>query len=99
MEAPDVEFGLNLLKQFGNEVQVLVTDVVLPGMSGFELSKKVHSLYPRIGVIHISAYGCAEDLDACFDEDAVLRKPITISVLVETVERVLSRDPGNKSVG
>src|SRR5215471_6244184 len=69
MEAPDVEFGLNLLKQFGNEVRVLVTDIALPGMTGFELSRKVRSLYPRIGVIHISAYGCAEAVDACFDED------------------------------
>jgi CheY-like chemotaxis protein len=99
MEAPDAGFALNLLEQFGNEVQVLVTDIVLPGMTGFELSKKVRSLYPRIEVVHISAYGCAETVDACVDEDAVLRKPITISVLVEALERVLRRDPGSRSVG
>ena len=98
MEAPDAEFALNLLKQFGNEVQVLVTDVVLPGMTGFELSREVRSLYPRIRVIHISAYGCAETVDP-FDEDVVLRKPIAISVLVQALESVLKRDPGNTSSG
>ena len=94
MEAPDAEFALNLLKQFRNEVHVLVTDIVLPGMNGFELAKKVRSLYPRIGVIHISAYGCAETVDARCGEDAVLRKPITTSVLVEAVEGTLRKDPG-----
>jgi CheY-like chemotaxis protein len=98
MEAPDAGIALNLLEQFGNEVQVLVTDIVLPEMTGFELSKKVRKLYPRIGVVYISAYGCAETVDDGFDEDVVLRKPITINVLVEALDRVLRRDPGNRSV-
>jgi CheY-like chemotaxis protein len=99
MDAPDAEFAMTLLEQFGDEVQVLVTDIVLPGMTGFELARKVRSLYPRIGVVHISAYGCAEAVDDCFGEHVVLRKPITIGVLVQALERVLRRDPSTGTTG
>jgi len=94
IEALDPETALNLLKQFGNDVQVLVTDIVMPGMNGFELSRRVRRLYPGIGVIYISAYGSAEMTDPQFHDDVVLRKPFATSVLIETIERVLRRHPG-----
>ena len=93
IEASDPEVAFVLLRQFEDEVQVLVTDIVMPSMNGFEFSRKVHSLYPRIGVLHISAYGTAESPDPHPHADVVLRKPITINLLVEALESVLRRPP------
>jgi len=98
-EAPDPEHALSLVKQLGNELDVLVTDIVMPGMNGFELSRRVHSINPKIGVIHMSAYGIAETAGSEFDNDVVLPKPFPISVLVEAVQRVVRRDPGNSGDG
>ena len=95
IEASDPEVAFILLRQFEDEVQVLITDIVMPGMDGFEFSRKVHSLYPRIGVLHISAYCSDEMLDPHPHADVVLRKPITINVLVEALELVLSRARDN----
>jgi len=97
-EAPDPENALSLVKQLGNELHVLVTDIVMPGINGFELSRRVHSMYPKIGIIHMSAYGIAETAGSEFYNDVVLIKPIPISVLVEAVERLVARDRSN-SVG
>ena len=98
-EAPDPEHALSLMKHLGNELDVLVTDIVMPGMNGFELSRRVHRIYPKIGIIHMSAYGIAETAGSEFNNDVVLAKPVPISVLVEAVERLVRRDPGNSGGG
>jgi DNA-binding NtrC family response regulator len=98
-EAPDPEHALSLVKQLGNELDVLVTDIVMRGMNGFELSRRVQSIYPKIGIIRMSAFGIAETAGSEFDSNVVLSKPIPISVLVEAVERVVRRDPGNSGGG
>ena len=90
--APDPEHALNLVKQFGNELDVLLTDIVMPGMNGFEFSRRVRRLHPTISIIYMSAYGVAETADSAFDNDVVLRKPVPISVLVEAVERVVKKN-------
>ena len=98
-EAPNSEHALSLVKQLGDELDVLVTDIVMPGMNGFELSKRVRSIHPRIGIIHMSAYCIAETAGSEFDNDIILPKPISINALVEAVERVVRRDPGNPDDG
>src|SRR5439155_11722577 len=98
-EAANPERALRLVKQLGNELDVLVTDIVMPGMNGFELSKTVRRLCPTIGIIHVSAYGAAETPDPQFGNDVVLSKPIPINVLVDALEQVRRRDPTQPNTG
>lgn len=47
---------LNVCKQFKETIHLLVTDVLLPTMSGRELAEEVVKLRPEIRVIFISGY-------------------------------------------
>ena len=96
-EASSAEHALDLVMQLGNDLDVLVTDIAMPGMNGFELSKTVRCLNPSIVIIYMSAYCLAESDDSGSINDLVLSKPIPITTLVEALEGALRKDADNSS--
>ena len=53
------EEGFKAYRQ--EEPDLVLTDVKMPGMSGLELIKEIHSIDPAIPIIAITAYACADD--------------------------------------
>ena len=53
------EKALELMSQ--DPVDVIISDIQMPGMSGTELFRTVQDLYPDVPVILITAYGSAEE--------------------------------------
>jgi two-component system cell cycle sensor histidine kinase/response regulator CckA len=58
----DALSALEYLEGGRRDVDVLVTDVVMPGMSGLALAEKMMERYPSMGLVLISGY-LAESLD------------------------------------
>ncbi len=56
LEAGEGEQALRLLEQHQEQVHLLLTDVVLPGLRGRELAERVSSLRPGIRLLYISGY-------------------------------------------
>jgi two-component system cell cycle sensor histidine kinase/response regulator CckA len=56
LETDSGEEALDLVRQGGEEIEVVVTDVVMPHMSGRELAEKIAELRPTIPVLFMSAY-------------------------------------------
>jgi PAS domain S-box-containing protein len=83
-ETPDA--GMALLSERSGGVDLLLTDVVLPGMSGRELVERVGALHPEMKVLFMSGYtdeavarhGVLEPglafLQKPFSRDAIIRK-------------------------
>ncbi len=77
-----------------HSIDVLVTDVVMPGMTGPELAERVRALHPSVRVLFISGYvdeGSREGLGGA----TFLTKPFKTRELMETVNRVLAQDVGS----
>ena len=56
------EDGLSALREIRQESpDILLTDLNMPGMSGFELLTEVRSLFPTISVIAMSGAFCGSD--------------------------------------
>jgi DNA-binding response OmpR family regulator len=74
------------------EIDVLVTDLGLPGVSGGELSRTAAALRPEMGVVYVS--GLPKDIavsKGLIGSDAVLvKKPFSADVLVGTLRTVLA---------
>lgn len=60
---------------------ILVSDVVMPGMSGPQLAARVRLIYPDIAVLLISGYLAGQDTDS----EEFLAKPFSVGALLEAV--------------
>jgi two-component system, cell cycle sensor histidine kinase and response regulator CckA len=56
LEAPDGEAGLALARSYPNPIALLITDLVMPGMSGRELAEALAVIRPEMRVLYISGY-------------------------------------------
>ena len=74
-------------------VDLLLTDMVMPGMSGRDLYKELHVLHPELRVIYMSGHTQDPELhrEAETGQADFLQKPFSVNTLVETVRQVLDR--------
>ena len=74
------------------EFDLLLTDVVMPGMDGFDLLRRVKSAYPQIKVIVLTGYARKQSISdfLLYGADEYLAKPFQVHELLAAVDRVTS---------
>jgi two-component system, cell cycle sensor histidine kinase and response regulator CckA len=91
LEAENGESGLRIAESFKEHIDILITDVVMPGIGGRELARKLLLLRPAISVLYLSGY--TEDAvvtrGALGPRTAFLQKPFTLQNLAKKVREVL----------
>jgi PAS domain S-box-containing protein len=91
MEAGDGVAGMKAAESYQGRIDILITDVVMPGMSGRELAQRVAAVRPQIKVLYLSGY--TEDAiihEGVLDPGtAFLQKPFTLHALARKVREVL----------
>jgi DNA-binding response OmpR family regulator len=87
------EDALALLEQHQGAINLLLTDVVMPGMSGRELAERLKRLRPQAKVLFMSGY--ADDAvvrhGVSMAEVEFLAKPFSLDQLVARVRQVLDK--------
>lgn len=91
LEAEDAQAALKIVDERGSELDVIITDVVMPGMSGPDMIKKVSKKYPKVKVIFISGYGEDAFLETYGSERKFnfLSKPYSLKQLAAKVKEVM----------
>ena len=87
LEAADGASALALLAR-GGRVDALLTDVVMPGMSGPELARRVRASWPNLPVIFISGYADPEGV-AGEELGRLVRKPFRAADLQRQIETAI----------
>jgi CheY-like chemotaxis protein len=81
--------------QHGADIHLLLTDLIMPGITGRELAKRMTARYPKMRVLYMSGYTFSmiaqSGMPGGMLEDGVafLQKPFTPSALGEKVREVL----------
>ncbi|MGJ7546866.1 ATP-binding protein [Pseudomonas alloputida] len=88
--ARDAEEALHVLMTM-ESVDILVTDVGLPGMNGRQLAEIAQQRYPRLPVLFLTGYAqAAADRESFLGEHMrLLTKPFTLQALAECVSMML----------
>jgi two-component system, cell cycle sensor histidine kinase and response regulator CckA len=82
--------ALQLCRDYPGTIDLLVTDIVMAGMSGPELAAKMETTRPRTSVLYISGYAGDSVLGTSSEEGvAFLQKPFTPAALARKVRDVL----------
>jgi signal transduction histidine kinase len=91
LEAGSGEEALSVVSSHGASVDLLLTDVLLLGMSGRDLAESLHRAGPPLKVVYISGYTDDESVRAGeFPPGAkFLQKPFTLGALTGTVREAL----------
>src|ERR1700755_1104043 len=83
--------AITACREHSRDLDILVTDLGLPGVSGGELSRTAKELRPEMRVVYI--FGLPKDIavsDGLIGDDALLvKKPFTTDLLIGTLRDVL----------
>jgi len=85
--------GLRLAKTHTAEIQLLITDVVMPGMNGRDLAKLINDLKPGLNCLFISGYTASVIAHRGVLDEGVffLQKPFSMKDLASKVRQALER--------
>ena len=89
----DGRAALELLSS-GVEVDLVLTDVVMPRMGGVELARELERIRPELPIAFMTGYADVESIQQLESREPhlpVLNKPFTIDDLVTAVHRALER--------
>jgi CheY-like chemotaxis protein len=101
LDARDAASALALAKSHRGRIHLLLTDVVMPGMSGRKLAKRLVTMQPELKVAYMTGY--TDDLidhHGILDKQTVLlEKPFTLHALLTTAYHALHGGQDGRAAG
>ena len=89
LEAADSSRAMEISTGYAGEIHMLLTDVVMPGLSGNELAERLHGDRPDMEVLYMSGYTGDLLRDRGLQSDHLIEKPFTPKGLTEMVISLL----------
>ncbi|HEX6107309.1 MAG TPA: response regulator, partial [Gemmatimonadales bacterium] len=98
LEAENAAGARKCVEQVDGRLDLLLTDVVMPGGNGRELAEELSARHPGLPVLYMSGYTADVVLRQGLVQEAVsfLSKPFTESALAEAVRQTLDRREGDR---
>jgi two-component system cell cycle sensor histidine kinase/response regulator CckA len=96
LEASHGTAALDVGERHQGRIDLLMTDVVMPGMSGRELAERLRASRPEIRTLYMSGYtdNAVVRHGVLAEDVAFLQKPFTVAELARRVREVLDHTAG-----
>ncbi len=92
-EAQEPEDALLILEKYPEEINLLITDVIMPRINGVELAEKARKIRPELKVLFISGYPMEQinNHGILKLEENLLEKPFSARSLAQKVRKILDQ--------
>jgi CheY-like chemotaxis protein len=99
LESGSGEDALQLCEQHHGSIDLVMTDLVMPGMSGHETAQRMSERFPGTRLLYTSGYSedGAARRELLHEGAAFLEKPYTVADLARAVQRALTAQRLNPS--
>lgn len=94
LEAADGREALQLLEDRPQLFDLVLTDIVMPGMSGVELARHLNRIRPEMRVVFMSGYADDPLMDKIEEGALLLSKPFTAAALLDAIRQSLNGSGG-----
>jgi PAS domain S-box-containing protein len=92
LEAGTGTEAVKLCQDYSGKIDLLVTDMVMPGMGGPEVAKVAMKMRPGLKVIYVSGYtDRAVDKESLGPDAAFLQKPFSLDALARRIRELVSK--------
>ncbi|MCB8964291.1 MAG: response regulator [Bacteroidales bacterium] len=84
--------GLDTLQQ-NNNIEVVISDMKMPGMTGLDFIQKVHGLFPNIILYLFSGYDITPEIQESLEKGIILeyfQKPFNMQIIDEAISKALN---------
>ena len=91
LSAANGEEALAMAVSHRNRIDLLLTDVVLPGMKGQDLARQLTSMCPEVNVLFMSGYLCPSMAiqNSKKRYDAFIQKPFSPNELLRKIRKLM----------
>jgi DNA-binding NtrC family response regulator len=91
LEASNGAEALHIAREHAGTIQVLITDIILPKLSGAEVALEVASTSPQAVILYMSGYTDREliDYDPATSTAGFLQKPFALQTLLQKLREMI----------
>jgi CheY-like chemotaxis protein len=85
------DHAVEICRSHVGQIDLLLTDVMMPGINGVELARRVKALRPTILVLYMSGYADSVEMgqELLNDEQSFIQKPFTAQALLSKIRMML----------
>jgi len=96
LSAPEAQEALRILSQKKGVIDLLITDVIMPGMNGPALAKQVRAMRPETKILYMTGYsGEFVRSDMLIPGVSFIQKPFTPADLRRKIRKMLADKPAS----
>ncbi len=97
LDTGDPAEAIAICEQRGETIDLLITDVIMPGMSGPQVVERVSRLHPEIRILYTSGYTAKALIEHGVGQHvSFFAKPFSPEALASKVREVLDAQPGDE---